>query len=169
MLSHKSCGRWSTLITDFRSESESSVPRQATMMLSGVIGLLMLVGAFLAMKKPPKPPPPPPPQLCQALSDVYVNATTSADLQVVLPPGAVQPPVLTLYAREDAPTNPWSQCINNQICPIGLAGFQDCKNRGADPRDGAPIYGCLFRNNADRARRARLVVTYKHTKTCCAP
>jgi len=141
------------------------MPLRTAITLAGVVGAVVLVGLY-AIKKPC--PPPPPPLMSQALRDVYVNATTSEDLEVSLPPGAAQA-ALTLFAREDAPSNLWSQCVSDQICPIQLAGFQQCKLRGADPRDGAPKYGCLFRNNADRARRARMVVTYKQTQICCKP
>lgn len=146
----------------FHKKVSLAMSLRAAIAVAGVVGAVVLV-ALAATKKPC-----PPPLMSQALSDVYVNATTSADLEVSLPPGAAQA-AFTLFAREDGPSNPWSQCINNQICPIQLAGFQDCKLRGADPRDGAPKYGCLFRNNADRARRARLVVTYKQTQLCCKP
>jgi hypothetical protein len=128
----------------------------------------LLFAVFVGAQKKPKPPKPV--HLCQALSDVYVNATTSADLVVSLPPHAVRSDY-TVWAREDAPSNQWKQCPKDgvNLCPIGVSGFQNCKVEGTDPRDGAEKFGCVFRNDGTSARRARLVVIYKEVPICCKP
>jgi len=134
-----------------------------------VVASLLFVGVFVGAQKKPKPPKPV--HTCQALSDVYVNATTSADLVVSLPPTAVHSN-FTVWAREDDPTTSrWQQCPKDgvNLCPIGVSGFQNCKVQGNDPRDGAEKFGCVFRNDGTNARRARLVVIYAEVPICCKP
>jgi len=134
----------------------------------GVSTLLLLCLSLVALARTPKVLAPPPPQNCQALADIYVDQGKQGDLQVVLPPGAVRISV-ELLVREDIVTSPWKQCTENQDCPIGAAGFSGCGVRGADPRDGAEKYGCAFGNSSGSlARRARLLVNFKHTKACCS-
>jgi hypothetical protein len=133
-----------------------------------VMAPLLVAGVFVAAQKPPKPPPRP--HMCQALSDKYVNPTTSEDLVVSLPPTAVHSD-FTVWAREDDPTTLWQPCPKDgvNLCPIGVSGFQNCKVQGGDPRDGAEKFGCVFRNDGRKARRARLVVVYKEVPICCKP
>jgi hypothetical protein len=147
------------------SQKGASMLGQTSIASSLIIGVLLFAGVAVGTRKAAPPPPP----LCQALSDVYVNPTTSEDLVVSLPPKAVHT-AFTVWAREDDRiTSQWLQCTPDQICPIGLSGFQYCGVQGNDPRDGAEKFHCVFRNNGTIARRARLVVMYKRVPVCCQP